>query len=245
MSSEGVNAVERALTVLDAFTENDASLTLADLASRTGFYKSTILRMITSLEKFGYIQRLDDNAYRVGPKGLQLGYLYKRHFSPSQFVPQILRRAVDETQESVSFYVREGDSRVCLHRCETPRAIRDSVHEGDRLPINVGAAGHVILAFSGLTGEKYDRVRDNMYAASFGERDPETAAIACPVLGVRQELIGVLNVSGPRYRLEKTPLSFFLPILGKYAAELTELCGGNAEVFSRLRSGAQERHLVD
>jgi voltage-gated potassium channel Kch len=52
----------------------------------------------------------------------------------------------------------------------------------------------VILAFSGLTGERYDQIRKNMYAASFGERDAETAAVACPVFGADQKFLGALSV---------------------------------------------------
>jgi DNA-binding IclR family transcriptional regulator len=233
MSSDGVAAVDRALEILGAFSERDSSLTLTELANRTGFYKSTVLRLIESLEKYNYIQRTQDSAYRLGPKTLYLGDIYKRHFSPSQYVPQALRRMGEELHETVSFYIREGDFRVCLHRCEADRAIRASVHEGNRLALNVGAGGHVMLAFSGLSGEKYDRIRDTMFAASYGERDPETAAVACPVLGVRNELVGVLNVSGPRYRIEKASLETTVAILFKYAAELTQQCGGDASVFER------------
>ncbi len=231
MSSDGVSAVERALDILDVFSERDGSLTLAELANRTGFYKSTILRLINSLEKYDYIRRSQENTYRLGPKVLHLGHVYQRHFSVTQFVPDVLQRVVDEVNESASFYVREEDTRVCLHRVDARRAIKDSVHEGDRLAINVGAAGHVILAFSGLSGEKYERIRRNLYAVSYGERDPETAAIECPVLGVSDELIGVLNISGPKYRLEQKPVEFFLPTLFKYAAEMTRLCGGNSGLF--------------
>jgi len=233
MSSPGVAAVNRALEVLDAFTERDASLTLAELASRTGMYKSTILRLIESLTLFGYIQKTQDGTYRLGPKTLFLGSVYQHHFSPSPFVPRALKRLAEEVNETASFYIREGDMRVCLHRHEASRAVRASVRQGDRLPMNVGAAGHVILAFSGLSGEKYDRIRESLYAVSIGERNPETSAIACPVLGVRDELVGVLNISVPTFRLASKPLESFLPVLFRYAAELTRLCGGPNEIFDR------------
>lgn len=238
MSSDGVAAVERALDILEAFNERDGALTLAEIASRTGFYKSTILRLIDSLEKYGYVQRTSDGLYRLGPKTLSLGFMYQRNFNTSDLVPQVLRRLVDEINESASFYVRDGDSRVCLHRQDADRAIRDSVHVGHRLPLNVGAGGHVILAFSGLSGDKYERIRDRMYAASVGERDPETAALACPVLGVRNQLVGVITISGPRYRLEAETLESYVPTLLKFAAELTKQCGGDE---TRLLKAAQQR----
>lgn len=226
MSSEGVAAVDRALTILDVFTEGDQSLTLTEISKRAGFYKSTTLRLAESLEKFGYLRRLEDGAYRLGPKPLYLGSLYQKHFRTGEFVPQLLRRVVGEVQEGASFFVRDEDKRVCLHRVDSPRAIRDSVHEGDTLPLNIGASGHVILAFSGLTGGKYDQIREQFYAVSVGERDPETAAVACPVFNVRQQLVGALTVSGPKYRFEDKMVESIVPALKRYAEELTVAFGG-------------------
>lgn len=66
MANEGgVAAVERALTILDAFRESDQSLTLTEISKRVGFYKSTTLRLAESLEKFGYLRRLEDGAFRL------------------------------------------------------------------------------------------------------------------------------------------------------------------------------------
>ena len=125
--------------------------------------------------------------------------------------------------------MRDEAQRLCLHRIESPRAVRDSIHVGDRLPLTVGAAGHVILAFSGLTGERYDQIRKNMYSASFGERDPETAAVACPVFGPEQKFIGALSVSGPRYRIEAMGVQSILPVLFRHARNLCRVLGGDPD----------------
>jgi DNA-binding IclR family transcriptional regulator len=214
------------LAILDVFTDRDPQLTLAELAKRTKMYKSTLLRLARSLERFGYLVRADDGTYRLGSKLLKLGALYQRHFDTADVVPDILRSLVDELQEGASFYVPDGDRRLCLHRVDALRSVRDSVHEGDRLPLNVGAAGHVIKAFTGSNGTSYEKVRRQMYAASFGERDPEVAAIACPVFGLGQRLVGALAVSGPRYRIEALGVTPILRALLKHASQLSNALGG-------------------
>jgi DNA-binding IclR family transcriptional regulator len=231
MAKEGVASVERALAVVDAFTERDHSLTLTELSRRTGFYKSTILRLSESLEKFGYLFRLDDGSFRIGPKPLLLAGLYQRHFRTVDVVPRALRKLVEALGETASFFIRDGERRVCLHRIDSPRHIRDTVHEGDTLPLNAGASGHVILAFCAQQGERYDSIRDKFFAASSGERDGETAAVSCPVFGVSQKLMGALSISGPRYRLEEVPAEKILPVLFTEARELTRTFGGNPNVF--------------
>jgi DNA-binding IclR family transcriptional regulator len=229
----GVAAVDRALSILDAFAESDAKLSLAEISKRTGLYKSTVLRLAKSLEKFGYIYRADDGGYRLGSKTLLLGSLYQRHFRMAHIVPPVLQQIVDELKEGASLYVRDGEHRVCLHRVESTHAVRDAVHEGDRLPLTVGASSHIIRAFDGATGTRYDQIRRDMYSASYGERDPETAAIACPVFGVGKRFVGALAVSGPRYRLEALGLGPILPVLFKHAIELTRVLGGDAEGLAR------------
>jgi DNA-binding IclR family transcriptional regulator len=227
--SGGVAAVERALSILDALTED--KVTLADLSKRTGLYKSTLLRLAKSLEKFGYVLRTEDGCYRVGAKALLLGSLYQRHFRTADIVPPVLRKIVDELHEGASFYVADGDQRVVLHRAEASRAVRDAVHEGDRFSLTQGAAGHVLRAFSGVRGERLDRVRDAMYAASYGERDPETAAVAVPVFAARNRLVGALNVSGPRYRIEALGEERIVPVLFVQAHALTRMFGGDPAAF--------------
>jgi DNA-binding IclR family transcriptional regulator len=228
-AASGVAAVDRALSILDAFADDDRKLTLAELAKRTGLYKSTVIRLAKSLEKSRYLLRSEDGTYRLGSKVLSLGALYQKHFGTADIVPPILREIVDELHEGASFYVRDEAQRLCLHRIDSQRAVRDSIHVGDRLPLTVGAAGHVILAFSGLTGERYDQIRKNMYAASFGERDPETAAVACPVFGADQKFLGALSVSGPRYRIEAMGVPSILPVLFRHARNLCRVFGGDPD----------------
>jgi DNA-binding IclR family transcriptional regulator len=228
MSDEGgVAAVDRALTILDALT--DEKISLAELSKRTGLYKSTVLRLAKSLERFGYMLRTEDGSYRLGSKVLYLGSLYQRHFRTSEIVPPVLRKVVEELQEGASFYIVDGEHRVVLHRVDASRTVRDSVREGDRLPLAAGAAGHVLRAFRGSRGERSDRVRAAMFDASFGERDPEIAAFAAPVFGHGNQLVGAISVSGPRYRIEALGEEKIVPVLFKHAQSLTRTFGGDPE----------------
>jgi DNA-binding IclR family transcriptional regulator len=62
-------------------------------------------------------------------------------------VEPALRQRSIATGESASFYAREGDSRACISRVEGPQAVRHHVRIGERLPLDKGAPGKVILAF--------------------------------------------------------------------------------------------------
>jgi DNA-binding IclR family transcriptional regulator len=230
----GVAAVDRALAILGAFRDEDHALSLARLAERTGLYKSTILRLADSLLRAEYLRRLPDGNYQVGAAPLRLASLFQRQSRTSDLVPPVLRDVVDHTGECASFYIREGDSGVCLHRVDCSRMVRDTIREGDRLPIDKGAACHVLRAFQGDLGSKLDQVRVDGYCASFGEYDPEIAAVSVPVLGQRQQLVGALTISGPRYRFGEDSVERMLPFLATAARKLTSDFGGDAEWLAQL-----------
>jgi DNA-binding IclR family transcriptional regulator len=194
--SKGVEAVDRALQILDSFKGGAGDLSLAELSKATGQYKSTILRMVASLERFGYIVRGDNGRYRLGPTTWQLGSIYSQSFDLAQVIRPELKLLSDATNETASFYIREGGRRVCLFRSEPARAIRHSISEGANMPLDRGASGKVLLAFSKSDGEGDGAIRTQGFASSFGERDPEVAAIAVPIRAASGELLGALSVSG-------------------------------------------------
>lgn len=231
--AKGVAAVDRALTVLNAFREDEDSLSLSDLAVRTKMYKSTILRLCGSLERYGYLWRVGDGRFRLGPTPMRLGSLYQRSFRLADRVVPVLHRLATDSGESASFYVRQGTIRVCLHRVDSPAPIRDHVREGDHLPLDRGAAGRVLLAFGGAMGAPFAAARRDLIAASFGERNPETAAVACPVFRMEQELVGVLSLSGPLYRFRPEAVRRMSAALLRAAAALTSALGGDRQPFDK------------
>ncbi|CAM5185264.1 DNA-binding transcriptional repressor YiaJ [Castellaniella defragrans] len=144
----GVAAVNRALSILEAFTVESPTLSLVELSEKTGLYKSTILRLIESLESFGYIQRSSAGSYVVGAAPLRLAAVARNDLHPAEKIMPALRALAERTRESASFYVRSGDKRLCAYRVDSPRSIRDHVQPGQLLPLNVGAAGHVLQIFA-------------------------------------------------------------------------------------------------
>lgn len=205
--TKGVEAVDRALKILDCFSAEAQEISLAELSRRTDFYKSTILRLASSLEKFGYLVREESGRFRLGPATWRLGSSYRQSFDLAHIVRPELKTLCDETNETASFYIREGKSRICLYRVEPQRAIRHSIIEGESMPLDRGAIGKILTAYSGSDFEHASDIRAQGYAVSLGERDPEVAAIAAPLIARSGRLVGALSVSGliTRFGNEKRP----------------------------------------
>lgn len=206
--SSGVAVLDRAFSLLAAFDATDSALTLTELSKRTGLYKSTVLRLLSALEHGGFIRRLADGHYAIGPQPLRLASIYQRSFQVGHVIEPILKQLSIATGETASFYVRHEDKRIALFRVEPSRAIRASVQIGQEYPIAQGASGKVLLAFSLPAAPEYQDIRTQIWAVSYGERDPETASAAAPVFGVIGELQGALAISGPKARLASPETMF-------------------------------------
>ncbi|MGH6760949.1 MAG: IclR family transcriptional regulator [Phyllobacterium sp.] len=225
-NSSGVAAVERAVAILEAFTSGDYSLTLGELARRTKLDKSTVLRIARSLAKSSMLVRNDDASWRLGPKLVRLGGLYQSTFKTSRVVEPLLAEISMASGESAALYVRDGDRRVCLHRHDSSQSIRHSARIGDTMPLDLGAPGRVILAFSGASGPVYDEIRQRGYHVTLGERDPQVASIAVPVFRDGYNLFGTMGLTGPPTRFTDEAIAKNLEILMAAASRLSAAMGG-------------------
>ncbi|MCG2591343.1 IclR family transcriptional regulator [Ramlibacter sp. XY19] len=223
----GVAAVTRALSLMEAFAVGDSSLSLAELSRRAGMHKTTALRLARTLALSQYMVQTEDGQWRLGPAAGWLGARYHAGFDVNNVVEPTLHELVKETGESASFYVREGDIRACVSRVEGPQSVRHHVRIGERLPLDKGAPGRVILAFSGAQGAPYEAIRERGYHMSMGERESDVSSVAAPVFGVNWRLLGSMCISGPSSRLTKAKLEKHAKSVIRAANQLSYALAGN------------------
>jgi DNA-binding IclR family transcriptional regulator len=223
----GVAAVDRALALLAALGTAREPATLAKLARDTGFYKSTILRLIGSLEGAGYVTRLRDGCYSLGASAFRLGLAYERQNSLRQHALPVMDELIAKGTESASLHVLHGPTtRLCLFRTNSHHSTLDRVEAGDVLPLERGAAGRVLLAYSGATDASAKALRRAGYALSKGERDPNCAGLAAPIFGPTGEIVAALSLSGPGERFTADAVARMRKLLLKAAEQLTQSLGG-------------------
>jgi DNA-binding IclR family transcriptional regulator len=240
-----VDAVLRALDILDCFQE-DCEMSLKDIIGRTGITRSRAMRLIGSLESRGYLtENPDTHYYHPGIKLALLGRSFENFNSIEVIARPVIRALALETGESATLYVDDGSERVALIREEGTHAIRFSVREGQRLPINAGASAKVLMAFgpperliqvAGPAGPEADRfireverVRSCGYAISKGENIPDAHAIAAPVFSFDKTLVGALGIAGPASRLDDKKLEKRVNVIVEAANRLSTQLGQRNE----------------
>ncbi|MBU7575187.1 MAG: IclR family transcriptional regulator [Hydrogenophaga sp.] len=224
-NKDGVAAVERALTIMNAFRIEDQALTLHELAARTGFYKSTILRLLASLIRFGCVQQLPDASYKLGYAVMKWGSVYRQSLRMEDHVAPVLNRLVDLTGEGASYFRREGDVRLCLFRVDPRHSVRDHIYAGQVLPLGQGAAGRALVEFDGPPAS-WPATR---VIFTVGEREPDIAALAAPVFGPGDQVVGSVAISGPSHRFAEAVLPSHTAAVREAAIKLTQHAGGDAD----------------
>ncbi len=221
----GVAAVDRAFAIVAALEAKSQPMSLADLARDTGMYKSTLLRLLASLERCGIAVRRSDQKYALGLFAFRLGRAFEATYQLKECVVPIMEWLVEQGTESASFHVwHDEKTRLCLFRKDSHHPTLDRVRAGDLLPVRRGAPGRVLLAFRDGAQVNSD---GPLIHASFGERDPSCAGIAAPVFGPNGVLMGALSLSGPLERFSADRLTRMRKPLLEAAERASRSLGGD------------------
>ncbi|WP_159981750.1 MULTISPECIES: IclR family transcriptional regulator [unclassified Novosphingobium] len=230
-SKSGVAAVDRAFTILGAFTHEQPVQSLAEIAQNTGLYKSTILRLLGSLEGFGYIRQMTDGNYQLGPKLAVLSSIFQDAFDLRDYVEPVLKEVVNQTQEGVSFLIRDGDTQLCLFRQDGRQAVRDyHIRVGTRLTFDSGASARIFRKLGDTAN--LPRPLPRYFAISRGEVNGEMAAISAPIFGARNELVGALQISSPIARFGDDRVELLKTVGTEASVALSIALGMDPDNFS-------------
>lgn len=235
-----VRSVERALDILLCFREAK-SLTLSEIATATGLHKSTVHRLLTSLQNKQFLTRdSSSEKYRLGFSVWELASNYWQSDDAAIVLLPEMERMRDLLGETISLYVRDGHERIRIQSVQSNQSIRRVAPVGVRLPLHVGASSKVLLAFASeeerrqifanpewpqnIDLERYEQqlaeVRNRGYATSIEEREPGVAAVAAPVFNRFRDMMFALSVSGPVSRLTQDKLDEYAEEILKSAKRM-------------------------
>jgi len=140
-----VASLEKGLAVIEAFDADRPRLTLTEVAKLTGITRAGARRYLRTLTKLNYAD-FDGRYFTLNPRILRLGYAYLASTSLSTRLQPFLERISEQTGESSSAAVLDGDEIVYIARSATRRIMSIGLGVGSRLPAYCTSLGRVILA---------------------------------------------------------------------------------------------------
>ncbi|MBN1332460.1 MAG: IclR family transcriptional regulator [Synergistales bacterium] len=244
--SEGL--VSKTMKVLEALLENDNSLPLRELARKCGLPKSSLHRILVSLEKEGWVfQNPVSREYRMGIRFLIFAQKWRMHQELVIIASPHMEALSSLTGETVVLGMYESQEVRILHVVESLNPIKYHFRIGGLLPLTAGAMGKIMLAYSPdqivkrilakplsvytdhtiiesreLRAE-LEKIRQQGFSVSLEEVDIGGAAIGAPILDENDQLVAGIILDGLASRIQDRLDEFIPSILRTAEAISTEL----------------------
>ena len=216
-----VTALARAVDVLERLARQPKGMRLAELTRETGIPKSTLFRILSTLEERRCVT-LDEErgTYRLGLKLGELGNAFLNQSDLYNAATRRMRRLAEECEESVFLSVLDDGAVVYVRRIESPKSAVVVRKLGQRAPAYCTATGLAMLAFlpreeaedvldaqemqaftahtttsRSTLREKLEQVRQEQVAVVDGEYNPALLCVAAPILNERGRPSAALTVA--------------------------------------------------
>ena len=151
-----VRALAKGLAVVEAFDARAPSMTLSDVARKTGLSRGTSRRLLLTLVELGYAG-FDGKNFSLRPRILNLGFAYLNSQTLWQLAQPYMVELVEQVHESCSISVLDGTDIVYVARVPTAARIMSiNLGIGTRLPAFATSMGRVLLA--GLPNDEIERL---------------------------------------------------------------------------------------
>lgn len=247
-----IRAVGRALAIFDAFDNEHLSLSLQEIAERIRMPKTTAFRLVNTLERAGFLIRMDNQQYCLSLKVARLGGLVRSTLSIREIARPIMLEVNRQTHETITLNTVMGNDRMVLEVVDTPSPLMSMARLGQHMPLLLGASARVIMAY--MEPDELERVlkanakvadvdrpalerelarfRKQGYALSRGQRVPGLTAISVPLFDINGKVRNSLSLTGPSIRVDPIDLDL---------AEIMMTAG--RDISTRL--GASPEHAID
>lgn len=246
---EFVQGLQRGLSVIRAFG-NSPSLTIAEVAGRTGLTRAVARRYLLTLQELECVVS-QGNKFSLTPRLLDFGFAYLSTLDVPDLARPFVQRVVDTLHESCSVAVLDGADAVFVLRVQANRLMSMNIRVGTRLPAYAGSMGKVMLAnlppeqldayFAKATFKRFTpkticdetslrtalaEVRAKGYAFADEEVEAGVRTVAAPLYNRTGQVVAAINISSHAWRVSMKELKkSYLPVLLDAAGQISRALG--------------------
>lgn len=251
-NGHNLKSLVKALHLLKLFTPTHNEWGLKEMVERLGYHKSSLQRLVTTLEAEGFLERTQRTRshFRLGPMLLMLGNVASHSTDLRRVARPYLQRLVEQTQETSHLCVVDQSKCYYVDKIDSKQAIRLSTYVGQRLHLHCSGVGKALM--SGMSKEEMDRIiaerglprftdntitdRDRLLeelnrirkeGLSFDNEEYEIGlrCVAAPVMDNRGRVVAAISISGPIQRLTMEMLDRYAIDVKQAACKVSENLG--------------------
>lgn len=216
-----IQALDRALSILELFDEGTAELKITEISARTGLHKSTAHSLLKTMQRRGYIEQdAESGKYRLGLSLLDKGNLVLQRLDIRTAAKPHLAALSADTGQTTHLVVFDGAEGIYIDKVDGEKAAIRYSRIGRRVPLHSSAAGKALLAFlpraeadaliasyrlfeqtprtitdAALLAEELERVRRQGFAVDDQENEAGVRCAAVPIYGSGGALAGSMSLS--------------------------------------------------
>ena len=221
-----VRAVERALLIMGSFDDEHPERGISDIAQSVGLHKATAHRIVTTLVKYGYLERAaDGQKYRLGLELTNLGFKVIRRMDLRREALPFMKQLVQEWGETCDLSIFDQGQLFYLEVLSGNHALTIAADVGQRLPAHCTASGKLFLAYlspaildtvlhqslpsytdNTITSpdellKQLKIIRNQAYAVDYEEFEVGICAVAAPIFDRKGTMIAAIGSPSPTSRM--------------------------------------------
>ena len=249
--TRGISVLKNGLAVLRAFSVEEPLLGVSEIATRVGLHKSTVSRILATLELEDLVER--DPAtrrFRLGLGVIAMAGPLLADLDVRRVAYPVLHELSRRTGETAALMLWDGGEAVCVEQVPSTHQVKHSTPLGTRYASAASSSVQVFLArldpfvvrsllmkgtvdLPGLTEEALEaylvrlrEVRDRGVALNYGETSLEEVGVAAPVHDHRGEPVAAVLLSAPRFRVSAEQVTTLADAVTAAARNVTSRLGG-------------------
>lgn len=243
----------KTMDILELFYEHE-ELTLTEMVQLTGMPKTSVYRLIGSLEEMGFLQKTIRGSYQLGFVFLRFGQLVSQRLSVRNIAKPYMKQLRDTLGQAVNLIIQDGNDAIYIEKMDGDQPVRVYTEIGKRAPLYAGACPRILLSyFSEEDQRKYieetklERFADGTilnqeqllnllqtakkqgYTISYSELENHTAAIAVPVFASDGRVIAGISISGLAIEYNESTIPKFITEIKETAYQISKELGWREE----------------
>ncbi|NOZ50915.1 MAG: IclR family transcriptional regulator [Chloroflexi bacterium] len=254
--TQPVQSIQRAISILRCFTETEPELSVNELSQRLHLHKSTVSRILGTLERERLVGRDPETGkYHLGLGMVSLAGVALGRLDVRGIAQPFLNQLVEASQETVNVIVLEEREAVNIARAASPQSIRYVGWIGRRIPLHCTAPGLVLLApldrrqqrdflrpplkaytprtliSQGILLQRLQQVQQQGYAIVHEEFEEGYSGIAAPIKDHQNQVVAALVITGPTFRMGPGDIETFIGSLLQTTFAISQQLGYTGGVY--------------
>jgi IclR family transcriptional regulator, KDG regulon repressor len=246
-----VQSVDRAVSVLEALSKEQAGLGIVELSERVMLPVSSVHRLLATLGDRGFVsQNVATGHYRIGVRAFEVGSAFLGQSQLREIARPHIQELSSLTSETVNLALCDGSYATYVDQVHSQHPFQIVPRSGARVPLHCSGVGKVFLA--GMTDNEFetyvatmklepwtkktivsvsqlrqhiDAVREQGFAFDDEEMHSGMRCVAAPIYDHRRRVSAAVSVVGPVSSMEKRKLPKLASTVRRVARVISEQLG--------------------